>query len=243
MRNYLWFSNPTTFNDPYDFNLSFDYSCNEDTLRKYFLKMKAIYSKRGDNSLLDFDFEKRISDFKNDPIKFISAIKKYVKGLIQNNYGVCCFSENYDNLLMWSHYADKHEGICLGFDADLKDKFFEIPLIVKYPETYPIVNYFENYLNKATPIVQFHFATKSKDWSYENELRIVKDIGQHDKIRGEINFNKDIVKEVIFGYKTKPKKIDKIVKLFMQLSYKVDFFKMELHDNDFGLKKVKKYVG
>jgi len=28
---------------------------------------------------------------------------------------ICCFSGEYDNILMWSHYADSHKGICLRF--------------------------------------------------------------------------------------------------------------------------------
>ena len=30
--------------------------------------------------------------------------------------GLLCFSRNWDNLLLWSHYANSHAGICLGFD-------------------------------------------------------------------------------------------------------------------------------
>ncbi len=36
--------------------------------------------------------------------------------------GVICFSSNYDNILMWSHYANNHKGICIEFD--LNDSFF-----------------------------------------------------------------------------------------------------------------------
>src|SRR5688500_9150997 len=30
--------------------------------------------------------------------------------------GALCFSRRCDNPVLWSHYADKHHGICLGFD-------------------------------------------------------------------------------------------------------------------------------
>lgn len=30
--------------------------------------------------------------------------------------GLLCFSKNWTNPVLWSHYADKHKGICLGFD-------------------------------------------------------------------------------------------------------------------------------
>ena len=29
---------------------------------------------------------------------------------------ILCFSRNWDNLLLWSHYGDPHMGICMGFD-------------------------------------------------------------------------------------------------------------------------------
>jgi len=30
--------------------------------------------------------------------------------------GLLCFSKNWTNPVLWSHYAEKHKGICLGFD-------------------------------------------------------------------------------------------------------------------------------
>ncbi len=35
-----------------------------------------------------------------------------------NNSSVACFSQNYNNFLMWSHYASGHTGICLEFEVD-----------------------------------------------------------------------------------------------------------------------------
>lgn len=32
--------------------------------------------------------------------------------------GVCCFSEKWDDLLMWAYYADGHKGFCLEFDTN-----------------------------------------------------------------------------------------------------------------------------
>ena len=40
-----------------------------------------------------------------------------------DNFGVCCFSEKCDDVLMWSHYSEKHTGACLGFDTN--NEFFK----------------------------------------------------------------------------------------------------------------------
>jgi DUF2971 family protein len=33
------------------------------------------------------------------------------------DYGVVCFSRDWHNPVLWSHYGEKHKGICLGFDV------------------------------------------------------------------------------------------------------------------------------
>lgn len=53
------------------------------------------------------------------------------------NYGVACFSRSHDNILMWSHYADGHSGICVEFESD------ECPILncvrkVDYSENCPV---------------------------------------------------------------------------------------------------------
>jgi hypothetical protein len=66
----------------------------------------------------------------NDPFELVAADlnkkshRRALEGLRQTlsrDTGLLCFSESWDHLLMWSHYANKHQGICLGFDVD--DKF------------------------------------------------------------------------------------------------------------------------
>ena len=32
-------------------------------------------------------------------------------------HGLLCFGADWSNAVMWSHYGDKHKGICLGFDV------------------------------------------------------------------------------------------------------------------------------
>lgn len=39
-----------------------------------------------------------------------------LKNELSSNRGILCFSRSWHNPVLWSHYADKHRGICLGFD-------------------------------------------------------------------------------------------------------------------------------
>jgi hypothetical protein len=61
-------------------------------------------------------------DLFNDPyekytICFDSKKQKpYVEKNIKKNIKVCCFTQTYNNYLMWSHYANAHKGFCVEFD-------------------------------------------------------------------------------------------------------------------------------
>src|SRR5712671_1611590 len=42
-------------------------------------------------------------------------------------YGIFCATRTYSNLLMWAHYAEKHQGAVMGFLPDLgKDSFLRL---------------------------------------------------------------------------------------------------------------------
>lgn len=102
--------------------------------------------------------------------------------------GVLCFASMEDNLLMWSHYAKNHEGLCIEFDknADFfngkyKDatKFFDKPIKdyyrnigelrkVEYKLERPV--YLEpNELESDTE----SWFVKSIEWEYEQEQRLL----------------------------------------------------------------------
>ena len=68
----------------------------------------------------------------NDPFELLGAeltksthrqIFSGWKETIEKKWGVLCFSRSWHNPVLWSHYSDKHRGICLGFDV--ADSFLE----------------------------------------------------------------------------------------------------------------------
>ena len=40
---------------------------------------------------------------------------------------VCCFSEDCENQLMWSHYANSDTGICFKYKVEKKDNYYNFP--------------------------------------------------------------------------------------------------------------------
>jgi hypothetical protein len=67
-------------------------------------------------------------------------------------------------VLQWSHYADRHKGICLGFDVSGgQEKFGRVAYVI---DRFPFPEKLD---------VDFSWkllTTKSKDWEYEKEWRI-----------------------------------------------------------------------
>ncbi len=118
---------------------------------------------------------------------------------ISKEFGILCFSKNWHNPLLWSHYAEKHTGCALGFEIQ-DDKATKIiysknrPLF-KWTEmpSDPILR--QNFLDKL-------FKTKFVSWKYEEEYRLVYKLNTLD-YEGGFYFqefdNNLVLKEVITG--------------------------------------------
>lgn len=62
---------------------------------------------------LNDPFELQASDLSDS--RFRDAARG-LKNEFHESRGILCFSRGWYNPVLWSHYADKHRGICLGFD-------------------------------------------------------------------------------------------------------------------------------
>lgn len=88
---------------------------------------------------------------------------------------VLCFSEFNDSILMWSHYADSHRGVCLGFERNSDPDNG----LGSYDVSLPVVYRDDNALQSFRPLELDHKATskilttKSLSWSYEKEWRMI----------------------------------------------------------------------
>lgn len=78
-----------------------------------------------------------------------------------------CLSAVADNVLMWSHYAAEHSGLCLEFDG--KSPIFEEATPVTYSSERVRVNLIDSDYSQRTVLL-----TKSLDWHYEQEWRLIE---------------------------------------------------------------------
>lgn len=92
-----------------------------------------------------------------------------------NNTGIISFTTEDKNILMWSHYADSHKGMVIGFDAS--HSFFCNPKPYdSYTGKLHEVDYSKERPHDIMNNAKSLFTTKAEDWAYENEYRLIVDL-------------------------------------------------------------------
>lgn len=92
-----------------------------------------------------------------------------------------CLSEVNHNILMWSHYADGHKGICVEFRPGDPShlNFFANARQVNYDKDYPAVQFYKTSLDEK---VKLCILRKAREWEYEKERRVL-DFGERPGFR------------------------------------------------------------
>jgi hypothetical protein len=148
----------------------------------------------------------------------IRKLSPIIDGFFNANVGVLCLSEVRDSILMWGHYTDSHRGFVVGFDSDhpffsrRRSDMDEFGFLrrVDYSLQRPEVTLTDT----ESPV---WFSTKSEEWSYEKEWRIVRVLSEaeHRIDRAPFpiclfEFAPDAVVEIIMGMRCPPLLISEI---------------------------------
>lgn len=229
--NELYLSSPNQFNDPFDSSLPFQY-------RKKDLKPRKIYKRMYQMSIIEWPLmthseRDRIIKERIGSGAFINS--KYSKERHENfikeineEIGIYSLSENKSNILMWSHYADSHKGYCIGLDYNILLKIVRSIGPVTYSDKFPVLSLFPK-----DPVADFMqlFMTKSIDWAYEREIRII----MRYKARQTVKIPDECIKEIIFGYKMEEPHKKEIMDLIKTKSTPIEIFEATANDEKFKL--------
>lgn len=109
---------------------------------------------------------------------------KKINSLIKNDLNrsrVLCVTETNDNVVMWSHYANEHRGVCLRLEyIDEIDNLFLAAKPVRYQDKFPIFPTAEKFAKHLTGekfidlprLLDEIPYVKHLDWSYGKEWRV-----------------------------------------------------------------------
>lgn len=246
----FWFSSPTKFNDPIDCGISLNTTGNTpfftDILAKGFLEIgkatgTSIKNPLNINSITDSiqQFTSNItsnaeaignelSEAKADQAAYTNLKEKFASS------GILSLSELDDNILMWSHYAQQHKGICI----ELERNSFNIlgmpdhTLPVRYSIKAPIIDarcYRKADNDERNEIENSLVLTKASDWTYEREWRVIK-----NSCANSTQSLKCKIISITLGLRVEDSTQEHILFLAKKMGFKVK--KATLKANEFGLK-------
>lgn len=200
----IWCAPISEQNDPFDANPYFSKSP-ENEISQYISNFRDVHGPdmnitgtnlrefAKQNGITDGKALKHLMSPKNlAAISGETIIKSYLD--VRNASKIACFSEAFDSILLWSHYANSHEGVCLEYETGLNfgDSYSNPKLVrMKYSESRPTISQIEamkyighqvtgdqTFISKAQAddIFGRSFLTKSKQWEYEQEWRWVDEL-------------------------------------------------------------------
>lgn len=240
--NKLYFSSPILFNDPYDSKVNFA-DCSEqdiiDLIQMNYKKRHPSATNEDCQSFVKYAKESKPEVF--DSMK-LQALERSIIDCNLDSNGIVCLSENNDDILMWSHYADGHKGICLVFDKEIiiNDKRFIFDK-VNYPEDNLLISckrFYEIYLQNPYNIYELLFLTKSLHWKYEKEWRILVSAkyienNTEDETDKRFFICNNMLTGIIFGWKLSPAFKQTITKLVQNKP--IQLYRAKRNENSYAI--------
>lgn len=192
----LYFPSVKQLNDPYEGFVPYKFEESELTSDNLFMVMYKIAKINNpdwsDTKLHEFVYENQKGDLLRNE-EHLRKEAEVMRDRIDSTYGIMSLTSKRDDFLMWSYYANSHNGICIGFDMDqLQDSVQGIFGKVNYEREIPILH-----LSDLLDPIMFYkrsLSTKSINWEHEDEYRLAKS----EMSRKTIHIDLDIIKEVIF---------------------------------------------
>ncbi|WBL24260.1 DUF2971 domain-containing protein [Zunongwangia sp. HGR-M22] len=167
---------------------------------------------------------------------------------VNRDIGILSLTKKWNNTLMWSHYSNSHKGFCVGFD--------------------PTNKYFDDYINddgtksrtkkdviyskerakipmtlaKRDELGIEPFITKSLDWYYEDEIRVIASLNLHDDIiRKEpmdiylFKVPHSLIREIIMGVNINEQD-EKLITDFCE-KRNINLYKTKVSDTKFNMER------
>lgn len=255
VRDELYYSNPSEFNDPLDCRPTLDADISNDQLeqvlsnlckRRFSDEMKAAaksfkypiqeasehiarHSQQDAAQLLD-----GISYLADDSADHLQSLlrqsiedellRRYDRGIVSLGVRATC-------PLMWSHYGDQHNGICVGYSvpAGPKVNLHKIRYGGSRMVLASDVAIMESDSAAQQRVDEAVLLRKAKSWSYEREWRL---IGKRDAQPSPLE-----LEEVIFGIRCKLSVKFTVVQALANRSRPVRFFEIREVPGTFDLRK------
>lgn len=248
----LYFSNPGAFNDPLDCNPTLECDSTNEELKSIltFLVRRRVKAEMLNNlkkakikdeaashhailhanseatrEIQDIAYHATNPDYEanvTEAESWLLVVEIERELLKYYERGVCCFSKSYVNPLLWSHYGDQHQGICIGYSIE-RNPTPKLNEVVyggnRSIKTSMLINAFiDNNEKSKVELDRNVLLRKAEGWEYENEWRLIGKQGVHDSPL--------LLKEVIFGLRCTSSIVHSVVNALEGRDNDTKFFEM-----------------
>lgn len=167
INTYIYATHPNQLNDRLDcFEQLIDFDT-PDTIRDFFREYE---------SLVDF---LKLPDERLFTQEHINYFQHIFKILVYQEIGILSLSKDFDNMLMWSHYA-QNSGFCLELDYNQFPFNYSGPFPVNYQESFSPIKLSKTPLASA---IAAQSNVKNKIWEYEKEWRLLVHVPERFKMK------------------------------------------------------------
>ncbi|MFL0975062.1 DUF2971 domain-containing protein [Vibrio parahaemolyticus] len=213
IKNQVYFSELQNLNDPFEGRYTFN---------SYLFNLSCYMSKKlKSDSMIKHD--------STTNIEYNSSLHTPLENFISRigDYGVFSLGKEHDNELMWSHYANSHKGFCIEYDLDtlMNDEFLKYE--VSYIDSIPVLICSD--IDERMTLLRKIFATKSKHWSYEKEVRLIS------LNPGLKTIKPEAIKSICFGLNSGKETIDRVTEKLKNMS--LNYYIMEMDKHSYTLIK------
>lgn len=254
----LFFSHPSKFNDPLDCQTQVVDDINDENVlrdilfklhqknaRNKFLsaakklrykglktleKIELLSSDEGNSAITEIYNR---ANFEGEDIDITKELTSAIGEIILSGYnnGVLSLAEKNDCPLMWAHYADNHQGICLGYSIPFDQQHLVSKInyegTSRTISTSQIIRMLNGDPNAKKEIEDAIFLRKASQWGYENEWRAISNVGLQKSFF--------ILTDITFGIRCKETTAFTIMKTMSVRDQKIKFFQMKEVSNKFDL--------
>jgi len=163
-----------------------------------------------------------------------------------------CLTPDNSNNLMWSHYANGHQGICIEYEFDDENELlnvvysdninnFDLYTVLKYiiPGKYFNDKNLNEMNQKLLDACYLPFLIKTKEWSYENEVRMIFNLNENSNIvnNSGIWFYPNVkVKSIYIGCRMDKSKREEIESKCRELNISIHHMMIEKGNNKLIIK-------
>lgn len=264
----VYFSNPKDFNDPFDCNPSIKCDSSIEELKELLTVLitnrieKEVLSNlkksklKGENAhahakrvalhkakqvLHEIAYESTNPEYTSAEAEERCSLTQAITIEIKEHYtkGVFSLAADCLNPLMWSHYADEHNGICIGYSVERDPKpkpqkaIYNGGRVIKTSVIHKaIVRGLKSATNKLEQAILLR---KSREWRYEKEWRLIGSQGIQDSPL--------LLREIVFGLRCKASVKYTVVKALENRLFDVKFYEIRIAGDGYELNKEELNIG